>query len=219
MFYDPEKALSKHNSTFANGIARSLDLSRLAGELSEERSTLAIDISNSSVVMAVGSLDLLCKNIQRESLLSYLYGFLEPPEKVRKVVPLTVARLVTDAARHPNKEPAFGSHHLLAASFLDRELSRDNFQGINNVATLFTSLGLGKLKNFMNKGEYADFSAAVTELTEFRHEIVHRTAVQFNPYQFPTVDDISRRSVTPEAANALKAGGEALVNRVKAFIA
>nr|VDG64161.1 Uncharacterised protein [Streptococcus thermophilus] len=218
MFYDPDKALSKHNSTFANGITRSLDLSRLAAELSEDRRALAVDVSNSSVVMAVGSLDLLCKNIQRESLLSYLYGYLEPPEKVRKDIPLTVARLVTDAAKSPNKELAAGSDHLLAASSLERELSRDNFQGLKSISTLFTSLGLGKPKTFMNKGQYAEFTAAVTELTEYRHEIVHRTAVEVDPFQSSTVDDISRRSITPEAANALKVGGEALINRVKAFI-
>lgn len=218
MFYDPRRNLFEHLSTFENGIERSKSLAHLASSSTVGDQSIATDIANSSVVIAVGSLDLLCKKILRESTLSYLYGLLEPPKKIRLNIPLTVSRLIVDIAKTSSRDLGVGSDHTLAAAELDRSLGRDNFQGMEAIAGLFRVLGFEKPKTFMPHDIFIPFERSVNELTNYRHEIVHTTAVQFNTYEFAGVDGIFRSEVTDEIAISLTRGAKYLVGHIESHL-
>lgn len=218
MFYDPRRNLSEHLSTFESGIERSKSLAHLASSSTVRGQSIATDIANSSVVMAVGSLDLLCKKILRESTLSYLYGLLEPPNKIRLDIPLTVSRLIVDVAKTSSRDLGVGSDHTLAAAELDKSLRRDNFQGMEAIARLFRDLGFKKPSNFMPDDIFTPFKESVTELTNHRHEIVHTTAVQFNTYEFAGVDGIFESIVTEEKARSLTRGAKYLIGHVESHL-
>ncbi|MGJ4180209.1 hypothetical protein ACN4EA_09185 [Corynebacterium macclintockiae] len=215
MFYDPHYILPKHLNTYINGIKRSRALAQLADSATITSESVSTDIANSSVVTAVGSLDFLCKKILRESVLSYLYGFLEPPGRIRLEIPLTVARLAVDAANNSTRDLGVGTDHIMAATALDKSLLRRNFQGIPAIKDLFKSLGFENPQKIIPHDIYTNFEKNIKRLTEDRHEIVHTTAINLEFYDFGGEGSVSRSIVTDEMAESLVLGGECLIQYVE----